>query len=291
MRNIILFIRRFRTFFTFLLLQGLAIWFLYNYNKFHRAKLLGVANEVTGRINSQYNKFEDFFTMKAENQRLHRLNDSLLNLLSLNFMEVDTSSRVVKDSLSYDTSGMVRRYIWRDAKVVNNTVRFDKNYIQINRGANQGIKDNMSVIGSDGSAVGVIINVSPNFSVVMSLLHVQSKRSVFMKRTGSMGTVEWDGKNPLFLTLRNIPKSDSLVKGDTVLTSANSNFPPGCMVGTVEEIVTDKSTNFYVIRLKTSANFFNLQQVHVVENLFFDEQDKLLKDTRKMIEDPKSRNK
>ncbi len=287
MRNIFLFIRRYITFFTFLVLQVVALWFLFNYNRFHRAKFLGVANEMTGRVNTQYNKVEDYFTLKAENQRLNRYNDSLLNLLPFNFVNRDTTATLLKDSVPFDTLGTYRQYLWRDAKVVYNTINLEKNYIQLNRGAAQGIKDNMSVISSDGSAVGIVINVSPNFSVVMSLLHVQSKRSVIVKRTGSMGTVEWDGKNPLFLTLRNIPKSDSVVKGDTVLTSVNSNFPPGFMVGTVSEVITDKSTNFYVLRLKTAANFFNLQQVHVIENLFYTEQTRLLQDTKKKIDNPK----
>jgi rod shape-determining protein MreC len=287
LRNIFLFIRRYITFFTFLILQVVALWFLFNYNRFHRAKFLGVANEMTGRINTQYNKVEDYFTLKAENRRLNRLNDSLLNLLPFNFTKRDTSSLYVRDSLPFDTLGNYRQYLWRDAQVVYNTVNLEKNYIQLNRGANQGIKDNMSVVNSDGSAVGVVITVSPNFCVVMSLLHVQSRRSVMLKRSKSMGTIEWDGKNPLFLTLRNIPRSDSVVKGDTVVTSVNSNFPPGLMVGTVAEVISDKSTNFYVLRLKTAAKFFSLQQVHVIENLTYTEQNKLLQDTRKKIDEPK----
>ena len=95
-------------------------------------------------------------------------------------------------------------------------------------------------------------------------------------------------RTPLYLTLKNIPKSDSVAKGDTVVTSVNSSFPPGFVVGTVQEIVTDKSTNFYVLKLKTAANFFNLQQVHVIENIQYTEQTKLLEDTRKMIDDPKN---
>ena len=269
----------------------MALWFLFNYNRFHRAKFLGVANEMTGRINTQYNKVEDYFTLKAENRRLNRLNDSLLNLLPFNFTKRDTSSLYVRDSLPFDTLGNYRQYLWRDAQVVYNTVNLEKNYIQLNRGANQGIRDNMSVVNSDGNAVGVVINVSPNFCVVMSLLHVQSKRSVVLKRTRSMGTIEWDGKDPLFLTLRNIPRSDSVVKGDTVVTSVNSSFPQGLMVGTVAEVISDKSTNFYVLRLKTAANFFSLQQVHVVENLTYTEQNKLLQDTRKKIDDPKKTSK
>lgn len=288
MRNIFLFIRRYFTFFTFLALQVVALWFLYNYNKFHRAKFLGIANEVTGRFNSQYNKVEDYFTLKEENKRVHRLNDSLLNLLPGNFMKTDTSLRMVQDSVPYDTSGHYRRYYARPATVVYNTVSSQKNYIQINRGSKHGIKDDMSVISSDGCAVGVVVGVSPNFSQVMSLLHVQRKVNASLKKTGDFGTVDWDGKDPQFLTLRGIAKSVAVEKGDTVLTSSYSfSFPPGYIVGTIADIVQDKSTNFYVLKIKTGANFHNLQQVFVFENLQFDEQTMLNEEVKKKIDDPK----
>ena len=155
MRNVFLFIRRYFTFLAFLAFQAAALWLLFSYNRFHRAKGLGWANEITGSINSRYKNVDDFFHLKAENQRLHRMNDSLLNLLPINFAKLDTSSQYVKDSIPYDTLGNYRRYIWREAKVVYNTVNSQKNYIQLNRGSNQGISDNMAVINSDGSAVGV----------------------------------------------------------------------------------------------------------------------------------------
>lgn len=288
MRNIFLFIRRFFTFFVFLILQAVAIWFLITYNKFHRAKGLGAANEVTGWFNSKYNNMEDFFRMKEENRRLLRMNDSLMNLLPSNFVRNDTASTITRDSIPADTLGHYRHYAWREAQVVYNTINAEKNYVQINRGSSQGIKDNMGVFSSDGGLVGQVVNVSPNFSQVMSLLHVQNKVNVLVKKTKSAGTLFWDGKDPRYLTLINIPKSDSLVKGDTILTGNYSlSFPPGHMVGTVQEVVQDNSTNFYVLKIKTAANFSNLQQVMVVENLQFGDQTQLLKDTKKTIDEAK----
>ena len=288
MRNVFLFIRRYFTFLSFLALQVISLWFLFTYNRFHRAKFLGVANEMTGRINTQYNKVEDYFTLKEENRRLHKFNDSLMNLLPRNFMKHDTSMRLVKDSIPYDTSGHYRRYFFRDAAVVYNTVNARKNYIQLNRGSNQGIKDNMAVIGSDGSAVGVVVNVSPNFCQVMSLLHVQNTVSASLKKTGDFGTVEWDGNDPRFLLLKKIPKTVEVKTGDTVLTSPYSyNIPPGYMVGTVAGILVDNTTGMYVLKVKTAANFYNLQQVHVVENFDRDEQAALFEKTSKKIDEAK----
>lgn len=288
MRNVFLFILRYKTFFSFLILQVVSLWFLYTYNKFHRARFLGIANEVTGRVNTQYNKVEDYFTLREENRRVHQINDSLLNLLPKNYMRADTGVQLVQDSIPFDTLGHYRRYYFRPATVVYNTVSSQKNYIQLNRGSNHGIKDNMAVLSSDGSAVGVVVGVSPNFCQVMSLLHVQQKINASLKKSGDFGTIEWDGKDPRLLTLKGVPKSIEIKAGDTVLTSTYSfNFPPGYMVGTIAEVVTDKSTNFYVLKVKPGAKFYSLQQVFVVENLQYAEQTALNQEARKRIEDPK----
>ncbi len=288
MRNVFLFLRRYRTFISFLILQVVALWFLFSYNRYHRTKFLGIANEFTGRVNTQYNKVEEYFAMKEENRRVHRLNDSLLNLLPGNFGKRDTSWQVMQDSIPYDTLGNYRRYALRPATVVYSTINAQKNYIQINLGANQGIKDNMSVVSSDGGAVGVVVNVSPNFSQVMSLLHIQSTVSVALKRSKDYGTAEWDGKDPRYLLMKKVPKTAELKIGDTVLTSTISfNYPPGYMVGTVADIKLDNTTGMYLLKLKTAANFYSLQQVHVIENLDYAEQLKLNQDTKKKIEDPK----
>ena len=288
MRNIFLFIRRYFTFLTFLVLQVMALWILFTYNRFHRAKGLGVANEVTGWFNTRYNTLEDFFRMKEENRRVHRLNDSLMNLLPVNFSKADTSIHLMSDSIPYDTLGHYRHYIQREAQVVYSTVNAEKNYVQINKGSKNGIKDDMGVLNSDGSLIGKVINVSPNFSIVMSLLHVQNKVSAVVKKTKSAGRISWDAKDPRYLTLENIPKSDSIVIGDTIVTGTYSiSIPPGKIVGTVAQIIEDKATNFFILKIRTAANFADLQQVFIVENLQYDEQDKLLRETQKIVDDPK----
>jgi rod shape-determining protein MreC len=292
LRNIFLFIRRYFTLLSFIALQVLALWLLFSYSRFHRARGLGWANEITGSVKKQYNKVEDFFNQKEENVRVHRFNDSLLNLLPSNFMKPDSSFRLVKDSVSFDTTGSIRRYFWRTAQVIYNTVNAQKNYIQIDRGSAQGIKDNMAVISSDGSVVGVVLNVSANFSQVMSLLHVQQNVNASLKKTGEFGTIEWDGKNPQLLTLKRIPNSVDVNEGDTVLTSSYSfNYPPGLMIGTVARIIEDKSTNFLTLKVKPAADFFNLQQVFVIENIQYDEQVKLYEATKKKIEETKKNQK
>lgn len=289
MRNIFLFIRRYFTFLAFLALQIIALWMLFNYNRFHRAVGLGTANQVTGMINTQVDRLDDYFHQGEENKRVHRMNDSLLNILRTNFVKPDTGVAAKTDTLLIDSAKSVRRYYWYDAKVVYNTINFEKNYMQIDRGSKYGIKDNMAVLNSDGSVVGVVVNVSPNFSQVMSLLHIQSSVSASLKRTGESGRVRWDGKDPRALVLEGIPKSVQVKVGDTVVTSRYSyNFPPEKIVGTVAGIGNDPTTGFYLLRIRPAVNFGTIQQVFVVENLQRDEQVQLDKETEKKMDQQKN---
>jgi rod shape-determining protein MreC len=288
MRNIFLFIGRYFTFFAFLGFQVLALSFLFRYNKYHHAVGLGVANELTGWMNSKYANVDQYFHLKQESDRIHHVNDSLINLLKTNFLNPDTATQFVQDTIPYDTLGDRRRYVWRDAEVVSNSVNSERNYLQINRGSKQGIRDNMAVLNSDLSLVGIVVNTSDNFSQVMSLLHVKNNVNAIMKRSGNAGTISWDGKSPLYLTMTGIPKSDSIAKGDTVLTGTYSlSFPPLRMIGSVASIIKDNSSSFYILQIKTAANFQNLQHVFVVENLQAEEQEKLDKETRKKIDEVK----
>lgn len=289
MRNIFLFIRRYFVFLCFLMLQGIALWMLFKYNRYHRTVFLGVSNEITGSISTQVDKVDDYFHLREENKRVHHMNDSLMNLLKSNYSHIDTSTRQVIDSVQInDSTKGVQRFLWREAKVVYNSVNFDQNYLQINRGGNQGIKDNMAVLSSDGALVGLVVNVSPNFSQVMSLLHTKSRVPATIKRFNVYGTIEWDTEDPRFVILKGISRDVEVKKGDSVLTSPYSyNYPPGYLIGRVASIETDKASGFYLLKVKTAVNFNTVQQVFAVENLQREEQLKLDDDTKQKVEQQK----
>jgi len=285
MRNIFLFIRRYFTFLSFLLLQAVSLWMLVSYNKFHQAKGMGMANAITGRLNEKYNFAEDFFHLKSENIRLLKMNDSLLNMRKDNFIPTLSGTSNTQEVVTIDSVKQTRQYSWYPAQVIYNTVNDEKNYLQINRGSEQGVKDNMGVFSSNGGLVGTVVNVGSKYSTVMSLLHVQSKINVLIKKSQTTGTLSWDGKNPRLLTMTNVPKNDSMRVGDTILTGNYSlSFPPGKMVGRVAKILKDKSSTFLVLKIKPTAPFSVLQQVELVDNLSYTIQNKQLEETRKNVE-------
>ena len=82
----------------------------------------------------------------------------------------------------------------------------------IHRGLLQDVRPNMGVVSPQG-IVGTVVNVSDNYASVMTLLHRQYKVVVKLKNGGERGTVEWDGVSPMFVTLKDIPKSAKVKSG------------------------------------------------------------------------------
>ena len=261
-------------------MQAVALYMLFHYNKFHEAAFMSIASEVTGKISKQYNTVEYYFQLQKTNALLIEENQKLRNLLKNDFLLPDTTTKIVVDSIKVDSLELYRRYLYLPAKVINNSVTSQTNYLTISRGTRQGITKDMAVVSPAG-VVGTVVNVSPNMATIMSLLHRQSRISASLLKTGETGSVEWDGKDPQILTFRNIPKSAQPQKGDTVVTSIYSTFPPGQTIGVIDEIVTLPGSNFYLMKIRPSTNFFNIQFVYAVKNLQKDEQDALEKATRK----------
>ena len=282
-----MFIRRYAIFIAFVLLQIISLYLLFTTQRIHRAVGQGIMSDVTGFFNNQFNKVEGFFTMRAENKRIHALNDSLMNLLATNFIADKDSTFIATENTFkvLDSTKQTRQYLWRTALVIYNSVNSNRNYLQINKGAKDGIKDDMGVFSSNGSLVGKVVNTGQNFSEAMSLLHVMNKLNILVKRTSTRGILEWEGNASHLLTIEGIPKSDSVKVGDTIITGNFSlSYPAGKNVGVVQAILKESNTNFLKLKVSPTADFSTIKNVFVVENLFINEQKALDDATKKKID-------
>ena len=285
MRNIFIFIRIYFNFLFFLFLMGLSLFMLFNYNRYHHTVYSSATAEVTGRINRQYNDVEYYFQLKKTNDSLVKANEVLYNKLKQDFELPDTVTKLAIDTIRIDTLLHQRKYLYLPAKVIGNSVSQTNNYLQLHRGSLQGIMPDLGVTDINNSVVGTVVDVSTNYSVVMSLLHRQSNISAKLKRTGETGSIIWDGIQPNVVLLKDISKEVVVARGDTVITSGFSDkFPYGLLIGTVKGIENDKTSSTYFIRIKTAANFYNLQYVYVINNLQKEEPQQLLKKVQKINE-------
>jgi len=275
MRNIIAFIRQFFNFFLFLVLMGVSLGILINYNQTYQVVFSNIANEATGTVGARYNSIEYYFKLKRTNEALAAENAELRGLLKQSFESPDTSIVIKIDSLLKDTLGRVRKFQFLPAKVVNNDVSDQNNYITLYRGSKQGAQVDMGVIGPLG-IVGKVILVSDNYCRVMSLLNHNTKVSAMTKNGFYTGLVDWDGKDPRYVTMHNVPKSAKLKVGDSVLTSnLSGSYPPGIMIGTVAALQGDPSSGFYELKVKTATDFYTIQYAYIVNNMIWAEQKQL----------------
>jgi len=267
-RNIFLFIRRYFNFILFLLLQGFSIYLIVHYSNYHKAIFSKTANQLTGKINEKYNGITYYFQLKRTNDSLVAANERLYNKLKADFEIPDTASNYLVDSIKVDSMEQFRRYHYFPAKVVYNSVAAQNNFIVLGRGASQNIKEGMGVIDHNTGVVGIVTEVSSDYAVVMSLLHKDSHLSAKLLKGGESGILNWDGKVPNIISLNGIPRSAKVAKGDTIISSglSTSSIPKGMMIGIVQEVRSDKSTNNYLIKFKTSVDFSNVEFVMVIDN-------------------------
>ncbi|WP_167015046.1 rod shape-determining protein MreC [Chitinophaga sp. Cy-1792] len=294
MRNLIIFFRRYFNFFLFLLLEVICIVLVFQNNNLQHTAYINSANNISGKLYDKYNNIQYYFHLKAtndslvaENMRLHNdLRSSYDSMITTNGVRIDTLRKYSDDSVRKVISTEIRRFNYFEAKVVNNSLNKPMNYITIHRGSKQGIRPNMGVISPSG-VVGVVRSVSDNYAVVLSLLSKSNSVSISARlaQGKEMGSVHWDGDDPEYATLRDIPKSAKMHKGDTVVTSGFSAlFPENIPIGYVEGYSQgDKSSTSLTVKLRLATNFYNLQYVYVIENLLKDEQQSLEDSTYKLI--------
>ena len=239
-----------------------------HYSNYHNAVFSKTANQFTGKINEKYNGITYYFQLKRTNDSLVTANEKLYNKLRADFDMPDTTSNFIVDSIKVDSMERFRRYHYFPAKVVYNSVAAQNNFIVLGRGASQNIKEGMGVIDHNSGVVGIVTEVSPDYAVVMSLLHKDSHLSGKLLKGGESGILNWDGKEPNIISLNGIPKSAKVARGDTIISSglSTSSIPKGMMIGIVQEVKSDKSTNNYLVKFKTSVDFSNVEFVFVIDN-------------------------
>jgi rod shape-determining protein MreC len=161
------------------------------------------------------------------------------------------------------------------AGVINNSTNLASNYLTLDKGYHDGIRKDMAVIYPNG-IVGIVNEVSSNFSSVVSLLHPKARISARLKKSDYVGTVIWEGESDTVVTLKDIPTHVKIEVGDTVFTSGYSLlFPEGILIGKVSKFDISHGKGFYHIDVRLSTNFNNIRYVYVVKNLLKDELEEL----------------
>jgi len=269
MNSFFRFIERFHFVILFIFLEIFSLLLAINSNTQKKALAVNSANIISGTIYEEISSYKEYLGLKAENERLLRDNVKLKTELNSSY-KFDTS----KYNEVNDTA-LIQQYSYMSAQVIKNSIFLQNNYLTIDKGKKQGVVEDMAVTNPDG-VVGIIIKVSSNYSIAISLLNTKIGISAKIKKNSYYGSIIWNGTDYLKATLKDIPNHVEISKGDTIVSSGYSAiFPEGVMIGTIEEFYKNSEDNFYTITVLLSVDFKSVTNVYLIKNLLRDEQLKL----------------
>ena len=256
MQLIINFFLKNKTFLWFLLLFFIALFFTIQSHSYHRSKFINSANFLSGGVYGWTSDLGNYFNLKSENELLIEDNKQLKQFF-YNSASIDSTK--IGDSLQ-------PRFVITTGQVYKNSYSSSNNYLLINKGENDSVKQDLGVISSKG-IIGIIDKTSNNYARVLSILNTNSRINAQLKKTNHFGSLVWDTKSPEFVQLIDIPNFAPVVAGDTIITGGQSQiFPKGVPVGTVVSFSEDATGDSYSLQVKLFNDMTSIGHVYVIEN-------------------------
>ena len=272
MQQLIYFFQKYRYFLFFILLQFIALAFTINSHSFHRSKFVNSANSVTGGFYNKVSSFSDYFNLSEENSELITENQLLRNQLQKFQQMTDT----IQETTVIDTTQYNQQFTYISGKIVKNQYSSKYNTLLINRGTNDSISEEMSVINNKG-IIGITQNVSSRYTTVQSILNGNSRiNASFLKNSNHFGNLRWNGEDYNIVQLWDIPRQVVIQKGDTIITGGKSSiFPEGIPIGKVIDVQAEGSSVTKVINIELFNDMSNLKNIYVIKNFHNNEIDSL----------------
>ena len=224
-------------------------------------------NRVGGGLYNELSSVGKLKTALAENETLKTRVDELT--------EENTRLRSEQFELErlrslYELDQEYMQYHKIDARIIAKDSGSWFSVFRIDKGSDDGIKEDMNVIAG-GGLVGIVTDVGANYATVRSIIDDSSRVSAMAQQSGDSCIVAGDLQ--LFkegrLKLSYMEKDDDIKDGDMIVTSnISGKFLPGILVGYATDITVDYNDNLtksgYLI---PAARFDRLQEVLVITDL------------------------
>lgn len=266
MKNLLAFITKYYHWFLLVLLEVASGMLLFQKNSYQGSVYFTSANAVAGKVYEWDAAVRSFFSLKRVNEEL-----TLRNF----YLERQVSQlRRLYGDMTQDTTQAERqqleflsRYQLIPAKVVSNTLDKADNLMTIDRGRADGVERDMGVACGNG-VVGVVYLVSDHYAAVIPVLNVTSSRiSCAIRGRGYFGYLQWYGGDASVAYVEDIPRHARFKRGDWVETSGYSAiFPPGVLVGRIENIYNSADGLSYRLKVRLSTDFGCLRDVVVISD-------------------------
>ena len=254
----------------FFLLEAASMVLLFRYNPYQGSVWFTQANAVVGKVVEWEGRIIAYANLGEQNRQLTELNIALqseVDVLRHRLATLEHDSSNTERVLASQLAGIERI----PAQVINNTICNKDNFITINRGTADGVRNEMGVVCGTG-IVGIVCQTGKHYSMVLPVLNSRSSISCRLKRTEYFGYLKWAGGNPLRAYIDDIPRHAKIKVDEIVETSGFSSvFPAGIFVGKVKKILNSDDGLSYKLEVRLSTDFARLREVMVIKDRITDE--------------------
>ena len=276
MHNLVEFLAKYNHWFLFIVLEVISMVLLFQFNNYQGSVWFTSANAVAGKVYEADAQVKSYFNLSTVNAELTQRNLQLEQ--QVKFLEESLLDKTA-DSLTMANRQMqyLSQFGLVPAKVISNSLDKTDNLITIDKGSADGIHKDMGVACGNG-VVGVVYLVSEHYSIVIPVLNSQSNISCTIQKRGYFGYLRWKGGSSDIAYVEDIPRHAHFRKHDKVVTSGYSSiFPPGIMVGEIQQVYNSKDGLSYRLKVKLSVDFGQLRDVCVINDKAMEERIELLR--------------
>ncbi len=265
MQKLVQFLKKFRDFLIFFVLQVFVLSLFFNSKNYHGSRMANTSSGVIGWFIEKKHNITKHFGLSEANEILMRENAALRAQLPQSFHPLQGDIFYVDGKLKK------QRYRYIPATVIHSSTNKVNNYFTLNQGNAQGIEIGMGVIATEG-AIGVVTDVSDDFAIVMTILSQDIKVNTKLRRNNEYWVLSWDGKNREIAQVKDVKRDITLNQGDEVVTRGALQFPEGIPVGKIAEIISEDGEQTISINVDLAVNYNAVYHVYVIENLMKNQQ-------------------
>ena len=224
-------------------------------------------------LQSNFKNLINYKSNLKENQNLKKENEELKSKLTElnNKLEERDSLESLKKSLNFIDESYQATKI--SASVVGKNDGNWYNSFIIGAGSKQGVKKDSVVVNGSG-LVGMVYEVSDNYSKAISLLDTKSSVSFKLaKNSDFKGVITQNStidnkenyKDKGYLYGYMFDTSYEVLPGDIVTTSGLGVYPEGIPIGEVDKVIDDKDKSMKFVIVKPYVDFKNVDDVTIIE--------------------------
>lgn len=217
-------------------------------------------NDFMGSISNLTNTYQENQTLKQKVETIYELE------VQLNDLKKDNEK--MKEALKLQDT--LNDYTLVNATVIARNPDTWRDIVTINKGANDGLTPQMSVM-SDNGLVGKVLDVNPTSARVALLSNndntlVRVAAMIQGEKESIYGTLTGFDHEKNILIMSQIQATQEIKVGDKVVTSGLGGVSPSSLyIGTVEEVAMDRFGLYKEVRIKPAADTNDVRYVTVVK--------------------------